>query len=319
MARDRRAGSRMAPQTPDEVVLAVDMGGTKTSLALIDRTGAVLARATEQTSADPPDSVLARLAGRAAALSGSWPIAAVGLAMPAVIDDDGRVAWAAPGVAGWQGFAARDRVEAVFGRPGVVSFDGYAATAGEAVFGAGRGAGSVGTVIVGTGLGAGLYRAGEVLRGAVGVAGAVGWMRWPIDGRLSPPAESVASGPGIVAAARRRARATGIRARYSDSQAVFKAARAGDRHAAAAIRDAVAVAGCAAGVVVSLFAPDVLVWGGGVGSRLDFSRRASAVARRASQPFAARRTRFVRSALGPESSLFGAAVLALARSREESP
>jgi glucokinase len=315
MAPERRT-QQARPGSADEVVLAIDLGGTKTSLALIDRLGTVLARAAEPTSSDPPETVLTRLAQSAAALPRATTITAVGLAMPAVLDDDGRVAWAAPGVAGWQGFAARERVEAVFGRPASVSFDGYAATAGEAVFGAGRGAGTVGTVIVGTGLGAGLFRDGQVLRGAVGVAGGVGWMRWPIDGRLSVPAESIASGPGIVAAARRAARAAGATGRYEDGRAVFRAARAGDRHAAAAIRDAVAVAGCAAGVVVSLFAPEVLVWGGGVGSRADFARRASAVARRACQPFAARRTRFVRSALGPESSLFGAAVLALARSRE---
>jgi glucokinase len=319
MAPDRRGIARKAPARPDEVVLAIDMGGTKTSLAVIDRTGAVLARATEPTSTDSPDRVLARLAGSAATMSDGLAIAAVGLAMPAVVDENGRIAWAAPGVAGWQGFEARERLEAVFERPGVVCFDGYAATAGEAVFGAGRGAGSVGTIIVGTGLGAGLFRDGAVLHGAVGVAGAVGWMRWPVDRGLSPPAESVASGPGIVAAARRRARAAGMPARYADGVAVFNAARAGDPHAAAAIRDAVTVAGCAAGVVVSLFAPEVLVWGGGVGSRPDFSRRASAVARRASQPFAAQRTRFVRSGLGPGSSLFGAAALALARSREVSP
>jgi glucokinase len=243
-------------------------------------------------------------------------VAAVGLALPAVVDHDGRIEWAAASVAGWHGFPARERMEQLFGRPAVVSFDGYAATAGEAVFGAGRGARSVATLIVGTGLGAGLYLEGEVVRGAVGVAGAVGWMRWPTRDGLSGPAESIASGPGIMAAALARARVAGVTAGYADGRAVFRAARRGDPHAAAAIADAAIVAGCAAGVVVSLFAPELLVWGGGIGSRWDFSRRASAVARRACQPVAAKRTRFVRSALGPASSLLGAAALALTKSRE---
>jgi glucokinase len=306
----------MAATHGREVVIAIDLGGTKTSLALIDRDGSVAARVTEPTTTRAPEAVLARLAERAAAMSADHTVVAVGMALPAVIDAEGRVDWAATSVAGWQGFAARERIEALFRRPAVVSFDGYAATAGEAVFGAGRGAESVGTVIVGTGLGAGLFRDGQVIRGMVGVAGGLGWMRWPTVDGLSAPAESFASGPGIVAAARRRARASGSPARYVDGRSVFKAARAGDRHAAAAITDAVLVAGCAAGVVVSLFAPEVLVWCGGVGSRADFSRRASAVARRASQPVAATGTRFIRSALGPESSLFGAAALALAKSTE---
>jgi glucokinase len=165
-------------------------------------------------------------------------------------------------------------------------------------------------------MGAGLFRDGEVVRGSVGVAGGLGWLRWPTDTGLSAPAESFASGPGIVASARRRARAAGGTAQYSDGRAVFRAARQGDPHAAAAISDAVLVAGCAAGALVALFAPEVVVWCGGVGSRSDFSRRASAVARRACQPVAARRTRFVRSGLGPESSLFGAAAMALTHTRE---
>ena len=168
---------------------------------------------------------------------------------------------------------------------------------------------SVLTIIVGTGMGAGVCVDGQLLPGSVGVAGAVGWDRWPLDGTdLSEPAESVASGPGIL----RAARAAGRAAAYPDTAAVFRAARAGDPVARAAIASAATVAGSVAGSAVNLVAPEVVVWTGGVGSRGDFSAAATRVARRCCQPFAARRTRFVRSRLGAESSLMGAAAGALA-------
>ena len=98
----------------------------------------------------------------------------------------------------------------------------------EATFGAGAGCRSLVAIIVGTGMGAGAWVDGRVIRGAIGVAGAVGHDRWPVSsavvGALSEPAESVASGPGILALARRLDPGTG----YADAPAVFRAARVGD-------------------------------------------------------------------------------------------
>ena len=81
-------------------------------------------------------------------------------------------------------------------------------------------------------------------------------------------------------------------------------------------RSAVAIAGAVAGSAVNVIAPEVVVWTGGVGSRADFSAAASRVARACSQPFARGRTRFVRSRLGAELSLMGAAAGALAVAKE---
>ena len=93
--------------------------------------------------------------------------------------------------------------------------------------------------------------------------------------------------------------------------AVFRAATHRDPAARAAIAEAAAVAGTVAGSIVNLVAPELVVWTGGVGARADFALRASRVARRACQPFAISRTRFARSHLGAEASLFGAAAGAL--------
>jgi len=291
------------------VVLAIDLGGTKAAIATVREDGVVLGRSRMPAPRMTPAAAAVRWAARAAALPSAAEAIAVGMAMPAIVDEEGRVTWAAPTVPDWADADARAVLESAFGVPASVSFDGYAATAGEAVFGGGAGCRSLVTIIVGTGMGAGAWVDGRVIRGAVGVAGAVGHDRWPTaEGRLSEPAESLASGPGILALARR----LDPDAQYPDTPAVFRAARAGDGAARSAIAEAAAIAGAVAGGAVNLLAPEIVVWTGGVGSRADFSAAASRVARACSQPFAVGRTRFVRSRLGAESSLMGAAAGALA-------
>jgi glucokinase len=299
---------RQTAATPD-VVIAIDLGGTKTAVATVTDAGVVLGRSVEPTAPDHPSAVLARLRVRAGDLPGADRAMGVGLSLPAIVSGAGHVDWAAPSVQRWDGFEAGAALAEAFGLPAWVDFDGYAATAAEAVFGAARGVRVACVCIVGTGFGAGTWYEGRVLRASVGVAGAVGHLRWPLpDGSLSAPAESVASGPGIVAEARRLAPDRDWR----DARGVFAAAGRGDAAARAAIGRAALVAGVVAGSLVDAVGPEVVVWSGGVGSRAAFAEPASRAARLSCQPFAARRTRFVRSRLGVESSLMGAAAGALA-------
>jgi glucokinase len=290
-------------------VLAIDLGGTKATVAVVGERGALVSRSVGPAPRTDPRATISGFLDRARRLPGADGAEAVGLALPGIVDTDGTVAWAAPSISEWQDAHARALLGEAFGMPAAVRFDGYAATLGEAVFGAGRGFRSLVTFIVGTGLGAGVWLDGRVVEGHTGVAGAVGWDRWPLaDGSLSEPAEHLASGTGILAAARRAAPHAG----YADTRAVFRAAREGDPAARAAIRDAATIAGVVAGGAIDLLAPEVVVWSGGVGARADFSALATRVAKQSCQPFAVVRTVFTRSRLGAESSLMGAAAAALA-------
>lgn len=296
----------------DQVVIAIDLGGTKAAVATVTASGAVLARSVEPAPGGSPASAVARFRERALALAGADRAVGVGLALPAIVSEVGRIEWAAPSVQAWQDFDAAAALAETFGLPACVDFDGYAATAGEAVFGAAQGARIACVCIVGTGFGAGTWYEGRVLRASVGVAGAAGHLRWPIgDGRLSEPAEAIASGLGILAEARRRAPERD----WPDARAVFAAAGRGDEVARGVIARAALVAGVVAGSLVDAVGPEVVVWSGGVGSRASFAEAASRAARRSCQPFAVGRTRFVRSRLGVESSLMGAAAGALALAR----
>ena len=205
-------------------VIAIDMGGTKTATAVFDQDGRLIDRAVEPTVRLAPADAVAAIAEQARSLRGSAEAAAVAMALPAIVGPDGSVVWAASSVAGWDGAPLARLLSAAFDLPAGAMFDGYAATLGEATFGAGRGHDSVATLVVGTGFGAGLWLNGRVIEGRTGVAGAVGWNRWPsADGRPSAPAEAIASGTGIVATARR----SGNEDDYPDAQAVFDRAAGG--------------------------------------------------------------------------------------------
>ncbi len=306
----------------DAPVIAIDLGGTKATVAVVTADGRLLGRSVASSPTGDPLAAIEGFLQRARRLPGSSDAVAVGLALPAIVNE-GRIDWAASSVARWDGFDAGRALSATFRMPAHVSFDGYAATRGEAVFGGATGARVAAVLILGTGFGAGVWYEGRVLEAEVGVAGAVGWDRWPLTGagntgrikaRLSQPAESVASGPGILAIARLSA---GDRD-WPDTRSVFRAARAHDAVAIAAINEAALVAGTVAGSLVNVVGPEIVVWSGGVGARADFAALATRAATASCQPFAARRTRFVRSRLGAESSLMGAAAGALAAARGRS-
>ena len=176
-------------------------------------------------------------------------------------------------------------------------------------------------IIVGTGHRRGRLGGRARPGGAVGVAGAVGLHRWPVgDPRapdaLSPPAESVASGPGILALARApgtrgrawpdtRERLPGRAARRSRPHAGHRRRRPPSRvrSPAARQRRSRPRSSCGAGA----WAPAPTSPPPPPGRR-----------KPCSQPFAVGRTRFVRSRLGAESSLMGAAAGALAVARGRS-
>ncbi|RIK72223.1 MAG: hypothetical protein DCC67_19560, partial [Planctomycetota bacterium] len=193
---------------------------------------------------------------------------------------------------------------------------------GEAWQGAARGCRNAAFLAVGTGIGAGILADGRVLRGAGGVAGAIGW--WALDRpyeadyRTRGCFESRASGHGLAEAARRllgeRAEGGGrlSAAACITARDVLEAYDHGDQTAVAAVRQAVELWGMAAANLVSLLNPERIVFGGGVfgpAARLLADIRAEA--QQWAQPVSIGQVEFVASMLGGDAGLYGAARLAI--------
>lgn len=287
--------------------LAIDIGGTKTLFGVFDADGRLVREARVPTPHGDPELAVDELIRQAREVIEGLPVEACGVVMPAVVAD-GVVQWAAWSFPGWDGMPLASRFQRTLGVPCSLEFDGYAAALGEVWQGGARGHRDAAVVIVGTGVGAGFVHAGELYRGPCGVAGAIGWLRFPDGDRLGEPMESIASGTAILA----RARAAHPRseAAYADAPAVFLAASGGDPVAARVILDATLALASGVGAIVAMLAPEIVILGGGVGSRPDVVRDVREFVLRGTQPFVARAVAIEGATLGNRSSLYGAGYLA---------
>src|SRR2546423_1060454 len=147
---------------------------------------------------------------------------------------------------------------------------------------------------VAPGIGVGLLVDGRVLRGHGDIAGGIGWLAVRQPHRVEYTAcgclEHHASGPGLLKVARER---------YSTTADLFAAYDAADPLAIEVLDDAVGLWGMMAANLVSLFNPEILVFGGGVfWPAARFLDRIRAEAACWAQPISMGQVRFVPSALG---------------------
>ncbi|MFD5692192.1 ROK family protein [Streptomyces rubiginosohelvolus] len=297
------------------VRLGVDIGGTKTAVALFDERDAVLARATAATPA---------AAGAAAVVAGVLELAARVLAEPAaagtrlstigvgtagVVAPDGRtIAAATEALPGWAGTPLAALLEDALGAPATLLGDVQAFLAGELAAGAALGARGAVAVMAGTGIGGAIAVEGTVVRGGHGAAGHIGHV--PVaaaEGHRCPcgawgHVEAVASGPAMTALLRREPGHAAAR----DLRAVSAAAADGDAAARTVLRRGGGALGAVLAGVVNTLDPDVVVLSGGVldaGPWYEDALRAELAAR--ALPLL-RGTRVVRAALGADAVLLGA-------------
>jgi glucokinase len=133
-------------------------------------------------------------------------IVGVGVGVAGGVDQSRSLVYFAPNLA-WSQVPVRAVVEAATGLPVVVENDGAAAAWAETRFGAGVGLQHVVMVTVGTGIGGGIVVAGQVMRGAHGVAAEIGHLNAVPGGRLCGCGrngcwEQYASGNALVREAR---------------------------------------------------------------------------------------------------------------------
>jgi glucokinase len=288
--------------------LAIDLGGTKASFAVIDGEGRILARSkrpSHEGSDAAPFPALAKAAAEVVGAAGlGWAdIARAGMIVPGIYDEATGLSWS-PNLWGDRQVAVRDALGPLLSVPLVIDSDRSGYVLGESWLGAARGCTDAVFLGVGTGIGAGLLCGGRVVRGAAGIAGAVGWFAtdaaWTPRGTLGCW-ESQAAGPALAA-----------RAGAPSAEAVAAAARAGDAAARRAVAETAEALAMGVASLISALNPQVVVLGGGLMQAhdlfLDAIRRAVP---RWAQPIAARQCRIEPSALGEDAGLFGAARLAL--------
>lgn len=304
-------------------VLAVDLGGTKCSAAVVDRNGRIVCRRTVPVNLSSPSAPVRQIVQLARDLAdGVKPkecFVAAGVAVPGLVRRNGTV-WA-PNLPGWERILLANRLHRSLGIPVVVESDRNAALLGECWRGAARSKSDVIVLMIGTGIGAGIMSGGRVIRGAHELSGCAGWLSVTLDDVSNALAigelESLTAGPGIANAARKRLQAgEGSSLSQFDlskitAHEVAAAARQGDRLAFSVFHRAGRLLGFGIANMVSLFDPEVVIIGGGMAGAADlyFDSLRNAMLKRA-QPLAARQVKLVVSTLGDRANLLGCARLA---------
>jgi predicted NBD/HSP70 family sugar kinase len=290
---------------------AVDLGGTKLRVAIVDLAGSVVAEVVAPTHPEGGEAVARQIgemvdeavAGRA--LDRGRVMQTV-VGCPGVPDQATGAVRYAPNIAGIDRIDFRAAVAQATGTPVILENDVNLAVLGEQWLGAGRGIDHLAFIALGTGIGAGLIVNGALLRGASGGAGELGYLPFGAD-----PFEAESLRVGAF----ERATAThGIRSAYKagtgrtlDVPSIFAAA-AGGEAAAKAVLDGVArQLARAVATLGAVIAPQTVILGGSIGARPEMIAATRAELERCF-PFP---IHVVPSLLGDHAALSGAVAIGL--------
>ncbi|MEW9529078.1 ROK family protein [Microbispora sp. NPDC049125] len=313
-----------------DLVLAVDIGGTKFAAALVEPDGRLLR---SERVATPPggdaETLWTTLTGLIDRLGMPHRVAGVGIGCGGPMSwPDGEVS--PLNMRGWQGFPLRERLAARFpGVPVHIHNDAICLAVAEHWRGAGRGSADMLGMVVSTGVGGGLILGGRLVDGGTGNAGHIGHVVVEPDGPRCRCGgrgclEAVARGPGLAAWAVSQGWSPGA-ADLRDKEDLYQEAgpatarrlaadaAAGDPVALAAMARAGRALGIAIAAAANLCDLDLVTIGGGLsqaGPPL-FGPLEEALRDHTRMEFAGR-VRAVPASLGQDAGLVGAAALVLA-------
>lgn len=289
------------------LALGFDVGGTKVAAAIADLRGHILAETVEPTAQDGSAGLAAQLDRIADSLCESagvprFRLRMAAMGVPAAVHPHSAELSLAGNLPGLEAGNSRAAFAQALGVDILIDNDVNLALLAETRSGAAAGRDNVAFVAIGTGIGGALMINGHLLRGAHGGAGELGYM--PL-GQI---------GPAGVAALEERVGEAGIRAAYVTAggapshsvRDIFAAAERGEA-TALAILDAVSVdVSRALLALLALLDPDIVVFGGSIGSRPEFIARVE-------QRIAAawlRPVSIARSSTGGRAGLIGALEMA---------
>jgi glucokinase len=163
-----------------DVGMAIDIGGTKLAVGLVDENGQVLAERRARTEVDDPWPGLATLVIDVLASASMITVVGVGCGGPMTAGGE----QVSPlNIAGWRDFPLRSRLAELTRLPVFIDNDAKALALGEGWLGAATGCRNFIGMVVSTGVGGGIVLDGRLLEGADGNAGHIGHVIVEPDGR----------------------------------------------------------------------------------------------------------------------------------------
>jgi len=294
---------------------AVDIGGTKIAVGMVDDDGRVLARAETPTEAHDYSNGLAaivRMLGetaRAAATS----VSGIGIGATGPVDPISGEFGDVDFLPGWRGKNLVRDLEQNFSVRVAMENDGDAAALAEAGWGAGRNRTRLIYVTVGTGIGGGIILDGKLYRGVDGAHPEVGHHVVDPSGPECSCGfrgcwESLAAGPAMVAWMEKHAPPGYLHRQGITAKRICELSQKGDELSRQAVEHEGYYLGLGLANLISLFTPDAIVLSGSVMKSAPlFMDRIREVIRSGCRFVPAEKTDLMLASLGDDTNLIGAA------------
>ena len=318
----------MPVEDRNQLVFAVDLGGTHLRAATVNADGQIQFRLKQQTpTADDSQQIVDAIVSAAKkcqeqARAAGQSIGAISVVVPGSINVAAGSIVKAPNLPCLDGFRLTETLTRALRLPAILENDANAAAVGEMWQGAARGRRTIVCVTLGTGVGGGIILNGQLWHGANDSAAEIGHMCVDPFGGVACTCgsrgclEVYASATAIVRMTRE------ARPRHPDSilaaeteltsEQIYRAGVGGDQLALEVFRRMGVYLGIGLANLINILNPEMIVIGGGVvnGWTLFAKDMNHEIAERAF-PLPAAEVKIVRGECGDDAGLLGAARLAL--------
>ena len=294
---------------------AVDIGGTKIAVGIVDDSGKVLAKAQAPTDPDDYSAGIEQIADmlRKTAASAGVKVSGIGIGSTGPVDPMRGEFGDVDFLPGWRGKSIVGDLARKFGVRVALENDADAAALAEAGWGAGRNRSRLICVTIGTGIGGGIVLDGKLYRG---VDGAHPELSHQVIDPAGPQCtcgfrgcwESLATGPAMGAWVKAHAPRDYPNGDAPTAKRIFELARQGDALALQAVEHEAYYLALGLANLINLFAPDAIVLSGSVMKSADlFLDRVREVIRSGCRFVPAEKTEISLASLGEDANLIGAA------------
>jgi glucokinase len=294
---------------------AVDIGGTKIAVGMVDASGRVLARI--QAPTDPERysegiELIARML-RETAQSAAVQLTGIGIGSTGPVDPMRGEFGDVDFLPGWRGKNPVRDLAKIFNVQVALENDGDAAALAEAGWGAGRNRSRLIYITIGTGIGGGFVFDGKLYRGVDGAHPEVAHQVIDVNGPECTCGfrgcwESLAAGPAMAAWFEKNAPAENPDRKGITAQRICELAQQGDAVALQAVEHEALYLGLGLANLINLFTPDAIVLSGSVmRSAPLFLDRIRTVIRRGCRFVPSEKTELTLASLGDDTNLIGAA------------
>ena len=294
---------------------AVDIGGTKIAVGVVDDNGRVLARTQSPTDPNRYDESINQIVRmlRETAQQANAHITGIGIGSTGPVDPMKGEFGDVDFLPGWRGKSPVRDLERIFSLRVALENDGDAAALAEAGWGAGRNRSRLIYITIGTGIGGGIILDGQLYRGVDGAHPEVGHQVLDPAGPTCSCGfrgcwESLAAGPAMVTWMEAHAPADYSHKQGITAKQVCELGRQGDEVALKALEHEAFYLGLGLANLINLFTPEMIVLSGSVMKSADlFLDRIKTIISQGCRFVPAEKTQLTLASLGDDTNLIGAA------------